>query len=204
MDLGFNKQRLQLEIRASEKPFIEKDGDDIESAALAQFLWDMQYWLNSSTLPLEELVIRIGLFYYTSDIEKSNVYLIAILVKRLNASGKFDLTLQRLEELAKKPTLSGFKFFSEDTEPTEFEDEVPAGDDDPIPNAPMKDSPTLTGAVAGAAPPTEVVVVASAEVVVPVAESEDVFSSAANTATDNAIKASTNNFFILIPPFNFL
>ena len=74
----------------------------------------MQYWLNSSTLPLEELVIRIGLFYYTSDIEKSNVYLIAILVKRLNASGKFDLTLQRLEELAKKPTLSGFKFFSEE------------------------------------------------------------------------------------------
>ena len=73
-DLGFYKQRLQLEIRASEKPFIEKDGDDIESAALAQFLWDMQYWLNSSTLPLEELVIRIGLFYYTSDIEKSNVY----------------------------------------------------------------------------------------------------------------------------------
>lgn len=113
-DLGFYKQRLQLEIRASEKPFIEKDGDDIESTALAQFLWDMQYWLNSSTLPLEELVIRIGLFYYTSDIEKSNVYLIAILVKRLNASGKFDLTLQRLEELAKKPTLSGFKFFSED------------------------------------------------------------------------------------------
>ena len=113
-DLGFYKQRLQLEIRASEKPFIEKDGDDIESAALAQFLWDMQYWLNSSTLPLEELVIRIGLFYYTSDIVKSNVYLIAILVKRLNASGKFDLTLQRLEELAKKPTLSGFKFFSEE------------------------------------------------------------------------------------------
>lgn len=113
-DLGFYKQRLQLEIRASEKPFIEKDGDDIESAALAQFLWDMQYWLNSSTLPLEELVIRIGLFYYTSDIEKSNVYLIAILIKRLNASGKFDLTLQRLEELAKKPTLSGFKFFSEE------------------------------------------------------------------------------------------
>ena len=113
-DLGFYKQRLQLEIRASEKPFIEKDGDDIESAALAQFLWDMQYWLNSSTLPLEELVIRIGLFYYTSDIEKSNVYLIAILVKRLNASGKFDLTLQRLEELAKKSTLSGFKFFSEE------------------------------------------------------------------------------------------
>ncbi len=113
-DLGFYKQRLQLEIRASEKPFIQKTGDDIESNDLAQFLWDMQYWLNSSTLPLEELVIRVGLFYYTSDIEKSNVYLIATLVKRLSSNAKFDIALQRLEELAKKPTLSGFKFFSEE------------------------------------------------------------------------------------------
>ena len=113
-DLGFYKPRLQLQIRASEIPFIQKDGDDIESADLSQFLWDMQYWLNSSTLPLEELVIRIGLFYYTSDIEKSNVYLIATLVKRLNAQGKFDLTLQRLEELSKRPSLSGFKFFSDE------------------------------------------------------------------------------------------
>ncbi len=111
---GFYKQRLQLEIRNSETPFIQKNGDEIESQDLSQFLWDMQYWLNSSTLPLAELVIRIGLFYYTSDIEKSNVYLIAILIRRLNVSGKFDLTLQRLEELAKKPSLSGFKFFSEE------------------------------------------------------------------------------------------
>ena len=113
-ELGFYKQRLQLEIKNSETPFICKNSEDIENNSLAQFLWDMQYWLNSSTLPLEELVIRIGLFYYTSDIEKSNVYLIAILVKRLNTTGNFDLTLQRLEELAKKPSLSGFKFFSEE------------------------------------------------------------------------------------------
>ncbi len=113
-DLGFYKQRLQLEIRNSEIPFIQKNSDEIEQNDLAQFLWDMQYWLNSSTLPLEELVIRIGLYYYTSDIEKSNVYLIATLVRRLNSNNNFDLTLQRLEELSKKPSLSGFKFFSEE------------------------------------------------------------------------------------------
>ena len=111
---GFYKSRLQTEIRASESPFIQKSGDEIESSDLSQFLWDMQYWLNSSTLPPEELVIRIGLFYYTSEIEKSNVYLIAILVKRLSANAKFDLLLQRLEELSKRPSLSGFKFFSEE------------------------------------------------------------------------------------------
>ena len=113
-ELGFYKQRLQLEIKNSPTPFIQKNGDEIENNSLSQFLWDMQYWLNSSTLPLEELVIRIGLFYYTSDIEKSNVYLIAILVKRLNSSGNFDTTLERLQELAKRPSLSGFKFFSEE------------------------------------------------------------------------------------------
>ena len=99
----------------TDKPIIgEKISDEIATPELAQFLWDMQYWLNSSTLPLEELVIKIGLYYYTSDIEKSNVYLIAILAKRLNSSQDFDLTIQRMEELAKKPSLSGFKFFSEE------------------------------------------------------------------------------------------
>ena len=122
--LGFYRERLQLEIRNSDKPFIQKSCDEIDSNSLSQFLWDMQYWLNSSTLPLEELVIRIGLYYYTSDIEKSNVYLIAILVKRLNTNGKFDLTLQRLEELSKKPSLSGFKFFSEEEDKNAMQGKV--------------------------------------------------------------------------------
>lgn len=113
-EAGLYKSRLQLEIRNCKSSFIENDGDGIQNPDLAQFLWDMQYWLNSSTLPPEELVIRIGLFYYTSDIEKSNVYLIATLVKRLNTNNDFDLTLERLNTLSKKSTLSGFKFFSEE------------------------------------------------------------------------------------------
>lgn len=113
-DLGFYKQRLQLDIRNSEVPFITLDGDNIESSELSQFLWDMQYWLNSSTLPIEELAIKIGLFYYTSDIEKSNVYLIATLIRKLNSVGNYDSLLERLDALAKKPSLSGFKFFSEE------------------------------------------------------------------------------------------
>ncbi len=113
-ELGFYKPRLQLEIRNSAEPFITKNGDEIESQDLAQFLWDMQYWLNSSTMPLEELVIKIGLFYYTSDIEKSNVYLIATLVRKLNSSNSFERTIERLDDLSKRPSLSGFKFFSEE------------------------------------------------------------------------------------------
>ena len=74
----------------------------------------MKYCLNSSTLPIEELVIRIGLFYYTSEIEKSNVYLIATLVRKLNTNNNYNLVLERLEALSKRPSLSGFKFFSEE------------------------------------------------------------------------------------------
>ena len=113
-DNGHYKPRLQLEIRNSQGLFIQNNGDNIDSTDLSQFLWDMQYWLNSSTLPIEELVIKIGLYYYTSDIEKSNVYLIATLAQRLNRNAELDLTIQRLEELSKRPTLSGFKFFSEE------------------------------------------------------------------------------------------
>jgi len=78
----------------------------------------MQYWLNSSTLPTEELVIRIGLFYYTSKIEKSNVYLISTLVRKLNTEDNFDLLMERLDALSKKHSLSGFKFFSEEEDET--------------------------------------------------------------------------------------
>ena len=113
-DLGFYKQRMQLYIRQTEEPFISLNVDDIESPDLSQFLWDMQYWLNSSTLPIEDLVIRIGLHYYTSDIEKSNVYLIATLIKKLNTNNDYNLTLERFETLAERPNLSGFKFFSEE------------------------------------------------------------------------------------------
>ena len=113
-EAGLYKPRLQIEIRKSEKPFISGNGDDIESEDLSRFLWDMEYWLNSSTLPIEELVIRIGLFYYSSDVEKSNVYLISTLVRRLNTNNDFNLVLERLEALSKRPTLSGFKFFSEE------------------------------------------------------------------------------------------
>ncbi len=113
-EAGLYKTRLQMEIRNSETPFIMGNGDDTKYAELAQFLWDMQFWLNSSTLPIEELVIRIGLFYYSSDIEKSNVYLIATLARRLNADNDFNLVLERLDTLAKRSSLSGFKFFSEE------------------------------------------------------------------------------------------
>lgn len=117
-EAGLYKPRLQTEIRNAKTSFITKNSDDIESGDLSGFLWDMEYWLNSSTLPIEELVIRIGLYYYSSDIEKSNVYLISTLIRRLNTNNDYNLILERLDALSKRPTLSGFKFFSEEDDET--------------------------------------------------------------------------------------
>ena len=116
-EMGFYKQRLGLEIRNYENSFIQIDCDNIESPYLAQFYWDLTYWLSFPHLTADELAIKIGLHYFSSEIEKSNVYLISTLIKRLSMNYKdFPTLVERLGELAKKPSLSGFKFFSEEEE----------------------------------------------------------------------------------------
>lgn len=115
-ELGFYKIRLNSDIRALEQPFILSNVDEMQ-VDLAKFYWDVLYWLNFLHLPIEELAIKIGLYYYKSEIEKSNVYLISTLIKRLSNSNKnFESVLEKLTALAKRPNLSGFKFFSEEDE----------------------------------------------------------------------------------------
>lgn len=114
-ELGHYKSNLYQAVKNCPKPFIQMSADDIENVNLTEFYWDLIYWLNFSSLPTEELAIKIGLYYYSSDIEKSNVYLISTLIKRLSMSyKKYSTLIERLGELAKKPNLSGFKFFSEE------------------------------------------------------------------------------------------
>ncbi len=116
-EMGFYKQRLGLDIRKYEIPFVQVNCDTIENIYLAQFYWDLTYWLSFPHLAPEELAIKIGLHYFSSEIEKSNVYLISTLIKRLSINYKnFSTLVERLGELAKKPSLSGFKFFSEEDE----------------------------------------------------------------------------------------
>ncbi len=115
-ELGHYKSNLYQTIKNCEKPFIEMKADDIANPDLCEFYWDLIYWLNMSSLSAEELAIKIGIYYYnSSEIEKSNVYLISTLIKRLGMSyKKYSTLIERLGELAKKPNLSGFKFFSEE------------------------------------------------------------------------------------------
>ena len=116
-ELGFYKQRLGAEIRKYENPFVSLDCDLLENNSLIQFYWDLNYWLFFPHLTADELAIKIGLHYFNGEIEKSNIYLIATLIKRISFNTKnLAVIMQRLAELAKRNSLSGFKFFSEEDE----------------------------------------------------------------------------------------
>ena len=64
-EMGFYKQRLGLEIRKYENPFIQVNCDNIDNINLAKCYWDLNYWTSSPHLAPEELAIKIGLHYFS-------------------------------------------------------------------------------------------------------------------------------------------
>lgn len=116
-DSGFYKCGLGSEIKKYENPFIQINADNIDNQSLEQFYWDLNYWISLCYLPPNELALKIGMQFFKSDIEKSNIYLISTLIKRICIkNNSLEYTIARLAELSKKPNLSGFKFFSEEDE----------------------------------------------------------------------------------------
>ncbi len=112
-ELGFYPTEFANNIRNSDKPYLEQP----ISAKSEQFYWDINYWLGLSYLTVDDLAIKIGLYYFSEDIEKSNVYLISTLIKRISYDTKeLSTIINRLYELSLKNSLSGFKFFSEEDE----------------------------------------------------------------------------------------
>lgn len=116
-DLGLYKRGLDNEIRKYENPFIGVNSDYLDNVDLEQFYWDLNYWVSLCYLTPNELAVKIGMQFFKSDIEKSNIYLISTLIKRICIkNNSLEYALSRLAELSKKPNLSGFKFFSEEDE----------------------------------------------------------------------------------------
>ncbi|MCD8377431.1 MAG: UvrD-helicase domain-containing protein, partial [Candidatus Gastranaerophilales bacterium] len=76
-ECGIFKLHLDKVIENFETDFISQDNDDIADSDLSRFHWDMNYWLSFAELGIDELVLKIGMYYFSSDIEKSNIYLIS-------------------------------------------------------------------------------------------------------------------------------
>ncbi|MCM1339742.1 MAG: ATP-dependent helicase [Muribaculaceae bacterium] len=116
-DSGFYKRGFANEIRKYENPFIQVDSDNIGNIALEQFYWDLNCWVSLCYLTPDELAVKIGMYFFKSAIEKSNIHLISTLIKRICIrNNSLEYAMDRLSELSKKPNLSGFKFFSEEDE----------------------------------------------------------------------------------------
>ncbi len=114
---GLYQARAQEEIRNCPVPFVSLSPDEIISPYLGQFHWDMNYWLNCASLEPEEFTIKTGIHYFSSEIERSNVYLISTLVKRISTlNNDWHYVVERLKELSQRNSLSGFRFFSEEDE----------------------------------------------------------------------------------------
>ena len=118
-ELGKYKRGLGSELQKYENPFITLNCDFIDSPELAQFYWDVNYWISLCHLSPSEFVVKIAqdLGIFQSEIDKSNIHLISTLIKRICIkNNSLEYAAERLSELAKRPNLSGFKFFSEEDE----------------------------------------------------------------------------------------
>ena len=116
-DIGLYKRGLGDEIRKYENAFIQINADNLKFINLEHFYWDVNYWTSLSYLPPNELAVKVamGMNIFNSEIEKSNIYLISTLIKRICIkNNSLEYAVSRLAELSKKPNLSGFKFFSEE------------------------------------------------------------------------------------------
>ncbi len=117
-ELGTFKLKNTNYIREAKIPFVQYNPDEITDVEFSRFYWEILYWISQTSLTPEELAMKIGLYYFNTEIEKSNVYLIATLVKRLslNTQGGLRGIVAQLEELSRKNRVSGFNFFSEEDE----------------------------------------------------------------------------------------
>ena len=97
-------------------PFIYTDADSLPSENLMQLWWNIEFKNNLACLSLDNAAVITGLRFFYSSTEKSNIYLIASIIKKLmNEYKNEDLILERLEGIASKPLGSSYKFFEEET-----------------------------------------------------------------------------------------
>ena len=111
-ECGIFKPYAEKIINEYKTDFISLNNDNIQDSDLSRFHWDMNYWLSFSDLSINELALKIGLHYFSDEPSKSNIYLISTLCAKLEC-GNFAQSIKRLEELSARPSLNGFKFFSE-------------------------------------------------------------------------------------------
>lgn len=111
----FNQDILDF-IKNLNSPFIKLNVDEISNEQIMQLYWDIDYWLNNSSMSVDILALNIGLYYSKNSSDKSNSYMIATLIKRLTENtDNMETIIKKLEYSAQK-SMSAYKFFEEEYE----------------------------------------------------------------------------------------
>jgi len=107
-------------------PFISFELSDLMTENLVNFWADVYYWLEFSSLTPEELVVKLGNYYFKDIVDKSNVYLLAALIKKYkNSFNDFSETsktvnlpeiIAHFKMLKDLKRVSGVRFFTEQEE----------------------------------------------------------------------------------------
>lgn len=102
------------ELKTLKEPFIKQNSDEILSEGLLQLYWDIDYWINNSSIETDILALNIGIYYAKSTSDKSNSYMISTILKRLiSKNTSMEETIKQLDYAAQKP-LSAYKFFEDE------------------------------------------------------------------------------------------
>ncbi len=96
----FSQEDIEF-IKSLKTPFILLRNDILNSNSLIQLHWDLNYWLENSFLDISQSALKIGSYYYSSEIEKSNVYLISGILKKISEQYKSGI-LEKIAEISKK------------------------------------------------------------------------------------------------------
>ncbi len=104
-------------LKSLKNPFIYQNPDEINSEALLQLYFDIDYHLNNSVVKTDLLALNIGLYYSKNAVDKSNSYMISTLIKRIEADyNNLEELLNKLNYAAQKNS-TAYQFF-EDNENT--------------------------------------------------------------------------------------
>ncbi len=100
-------------LKSLKTPFVNQNPDEINSEALLQLFFDIDYHLNNSVVQTDILALNIGLYYAKNAVDKSNAYMISTLIKRIEQNcNTLDELLTKLDYAAQKNS-GTYQFFDD-------------------------------------------------------------------------------------------
>lgn len=101
-------------ISCLKEPFISSRSVDF-SENLSRLWWEIVFCEELMYVSLEEAALKVGLRYFTLKNEKSNVYVVSLIIKNLSTLyASREMVLEKLSDVAKRPVGSSYRFFEDE------------------------------------------------------------------------------------------